>query len=190
MATLLLYILIWVLTIVVVIVFVLLIIWMVTGFRAKVPFVPVPDPVLKDIYKILDIKDTSVLYDLGCGDGKVLFYIAKRVPKARYIGIENVLFPLILAHAKAWWNRTRHGTKIEILNQDFFQHDLSLATHIFTYLYPNVMDDLLPKLDKELKPGTKLVSATFKFTLKQPVAEFDLGRASYKLARKIFVYQF
>jgi hypothetical protein len=120
----------------------------------------------------------------------VLFYVAKFVKDAKYIGIENVTFPLILARVRAWWHKKKNGTTIEILNQDFFHRDLSDATHIFTYLYPNVMDDLLPKLDRELKPGTRLVSVTFKFTQKQPIAEFDLKRSKYKLARKIYLYQF
>lgn len=163
---------------------------MVTGYRAKVPFVPVPESILKEIHKIFEVKDNSVVYDLGCGDGRVLFYIARLKPKAKYIGIENVAFPLILSRVRAWWYKKRTGTTIEILNQDFFHKDLFDATHVFTYLYPNVMDDLLPKLEKELKPGTKLVSVTFKFTLKQPVAEYDLKRSKYKLARKIYVYEF
>lgn len=186
----LLYILDWFLIIILFIVLVLLVIWMVTGYRAKVPFVPVPNSILKDIYQLMKVQENSVVYDLGCGDGRVLFYISRFVPKARYIGIENVTFPLILAHLRAWWHRRVTGTQIEILNQDFFKQDLSNATHIFTYLYPNVMDDLLPKLEKELKPGTKLVSVTFKFTLKQPSQEFDLERSKYKLARKIYIYEF
>lgn len=163
---------------------------MLTGYRSKVPFVPVPDKVLKDIHKALDIKEGSVVYDLGCGDGRVLFYSARLVPNAIYIGIENSPFPLILAHLRAWWYRKFVNTNIKIINQDFFQHDLSDATHVFTYLYPNVMDDLLPKLDQDLKPGTKLVSVSFKFTQKQPVTEYDLERGKYKLARKIYVYEF
>lgn len=163
---------------------------MVTGYRAKVPFVPVPNSILKDIKNILDVKEGSVVYDLGCGDGKVLFYISKYITKAKYIGIENVTFPLILAHTRSWWRKINKSTTIEIINQDFFTRDLSDATHVFTYLYPNVMDDLLPKLDRELKKGTRLVSVTFKFTQKQPVKEFDLGRSKYQLARKIYVYEF
>lgn len=163
---------------------------MVTGYKAKVPFVPVPESILKDIYKIMEVKNDSVVYHLGCGDGRILFYLSRFVPKAKYIGIENSSFPLLLARARAWWYRNRSSTQIEILNQDFFQHDLSGATHIFTYLYPNVMDDLLPKLDRELKPGAHLVSVSFKFTVKKPKAEFDLSRSKYKLARKIYVYEF
>lgn len=161
-----------------------------TGFRAKVPFVPVPGIVLPDIHKALGITPGSVVYDLGCGEGRVLFYSARLIPKANYIGIENSPFPLLLARLRAWWFRRTTGTSIDIINQDFFEHDLSNATHIFTYLYPNVMDDLLPKFDRELKPGTKLVSVSFKFTQKQPKFSIDLERSKYKLARQLYVYEF
>ncbi|MES2930523.1 MAG: methyltransferase domain-containing protein [Patescibacteria group bacterium] len=171
-------------------VLILFFIWMITSFRAKVPFVPVPTSILPAIEEALGVKEGSVLYDLGCGDGRILFFIALSAPNARYVGIENSPFPLILARVRAWWHRKFHTGDIAILNQDFFTRDLSDATHIFTYLYPNVMDDLLPKLDRELKPGTRLVSATFAFTQKRPSREIDLHRSKYKLARKLYVYEF
>ena len=171
-------------------VLILLFIWVVSGVRAKVPFIPVPNSILTDIHKILEVKYNSVVYDLGCGDARVLFYLSRFTPQAKYIGIENSLFPTLLARIRSWWHKKQTKIDVKILNQDFFKYDLSDATHIFTYLYPNVMDDLLTKFDSELKPGTRLVSVTFKFTSKQPIAEFDLGRSKYKLARKIYVYEF
>lgn len=184
------YILEWIAVIVLLGIFFLLVFWMWTGLRAKVPFVPVPSVVLPDIEKALGVKQGSVVYDLGCGEGRVLFYLSKKVPTASYVGIENSPFPLLLARLRGWWHTKTTGTQIKIINQDFFTKDLSDATHIFVYLYPSVMDDLLPKFDKELQPGTRLVSVSFKFTTKQPIAEFDLERSKYKLARKLYVYQF
>lgn len=184
------YILQWILVIILSIILILLLIWMWTGFRAKVPFVPVASSILPDIYKALGIKEGSVVYDLGCGEGKVLFYSSKLEPKASYIGIENGQFPLILARLRSWWHTKKTGTKVKIIDGDFFKHNLSNATHIFTYLYPNVMDDLLGKFDRELKPGTRLVSVSFKFTQKQPKEVIDLSRNKYKLARHIYIYEF
>lgn len=189
MLLILLYILEWISIIILLAVLVLLLLWMWGMLVAKVPFVPVPNSTLKDIYKELHMKDDSVLYDLGCGDGRVLFYVSKLVPKAKYIGIENSQFPYLLSIIRSWFDR-RIGRKIIIYNKDFFEVDLSDATHIFTYLYPNVMDDLLPKLDQELAHGTRLVSMTFKFTQKQPIKEIDLDRSKYKLARKLYIYEF
>lgn len=180
----------WTAVLVLLFVLVMLFIWMISSIKAKVPFIPIPNSILPDVYKILSLKDGGVLYDLGCGDARVLFYASKHTPKGTYIGIENSLFPILISRFRNWWNKKVSGRGIKILKKDFFIHDLSDATHVFMYLYPNIMDDILPKLDKELKPGTRLVSVAFKFTSKQPIEEFDLGRSKYQLAQKIYVYEF
>lgn len=191
MITFLLQLLSWVALLVFLLALVLLFIWMFSIIKAKVPFVSVPSKVLGDIEKSLSLKDDSVVYDLGCGDGKVLFYLAKKHPKAKYIGIENSLFPLILAHTRNWWyKKVNKINNIEIIKGDFFDTDLSKATHIFTYLFPKVMDDLLPKLYAELKTGTCLISASFQFTGKQEKEVIDLKRAKYQLAKRIYIYEF
>lgn len=169
---------------------ILFIFWSIGNFKNRVPFVTSSNAVLKDIAKALEVKDDSVVYDLGCGDGRVLLYLTRSNPKARYIGIENNIFPLLLARFESFLNKKKGGAKVEIINNNFFKQDLSNATHIFTYLYPNIMDELLPKFEKEFKPGTRLVSLSFKFASKNPVSEIDLKRSKYKLGRKLYVYQF
>jgi len=171
-------------------VIVLFVFWAIGNFKNRVPFVTASNSVLKDIEKALEIKDNSVVYDLGCGDGRVLMYLSRSYPEVRYIGIENSIFPLLLARAESFLSKKKTGNKVEIVDNDFFKQDLSNATHIFTYLYPNIMDELLPKFEKEFKPGTRLVSLSFKFASKNPISEIDLGRSKYKLGRKIYVYQF
>ncbi len=169
---------------------VLLAFWSIGNFKNRVPFVTASNAVLKDISKALEVKDNSIVYDLGCGDGRILMYLSRLYPKAKYIGVENNIFPLLLARAESFLNYKKIGNKIEIINNDFFKQDLSNATHIFTYLYPNIMDKLLPKFEKEFKPGTRLVSLSFKFASKNPIEEIDLKRSKYKLGRKLYVYQF
>lgn len=165
--------------------------WMASAMMAKVPFISVPNSILPDIAKALNIKEGSVVYDLGCGDARVLRYLARTEPKAKFIGIENSSFPYRLAQMISWWNKKRgHTDNVEILCQDFFKHDLSNATHIFLYLYPNVMDDMIGKLDRELKPGCRVVSASFKFTQKAPLMKIDLLRGKRQLARELIVYEF
>lgn len=161
-----------------------------SNIRAKVPFIGIPNNVLKDIEKEFILKDDSVIYDLGCGDGRVLFHLAKKNPKLKYIGIENSPFPFVIAKTLSWWHKKRDNLNVEILKKDFFDVDLSNATHIFTYLYPNVMDDLLPKLDKELKRGTVLISSSFHFTTKREVREVDLKRGKYQLGKLLYIYEF
>lgn len=168
----------------------LMIMWAWTGLTARVPFVPVPNSILEAVNKELDVQDGDVVYDLGCGDGRVLIYMARINKNVKYIGIENGPFPYLLSKIASWFDRIRGKSNVQIIHGDFFKHDLSNATHVFTYLYPQVMDDLLGKFDRELKPGTKLVSTTFKFTLKKEIGEVDLARSKRKLARKLYIYEF
>jgi len=169
---------------------ILFLLWALGNFKNKVPFVTSSNAVLKDIEKALEIKDDSVVYDLGCGDGRILFYLSRSNPKAKYIGIENGLFPLLLAKVGSSLNNKKTGNKVEVINRNFFKQDLSNATHVFIYLYPSVMDKLLSKFESEFKSGTRVVSLSFRFRNKTPVSEIDLGRSKYKLGRKLYVYQF
>lgn len=169
---------------------ILFIFWSIGNFKNKVPFVSSSNSVFSDIAKALDIKDDSVVYDIGCGDGRVLLGLSRLNKKARFIGIENNTLPFILAKIESYFNFKKNKVNIEIINGDFFKKDLSNATHVFTYLYPNVMDDLLSKFDNEFKKGTRLVSLSFQFTNKRPIKEIDLNRGKYKLGRKIYVYEF
>ncbi len=180
----------WIAVIILLITFFLLCFWVFTSFNNKTRFTLVPPYLLKEIEKNLKIKDNSVVFNLGCGDGRVLFYLSKHNKKAKYIGVEDNNFLLFLALFKNWWNKISRKNKIEIINKDFFEQDLSKATHIFTYLYPNIMDDLLPKLDEELSHGTYLVSLNFQFTVKRPIAEIKLPKKSYQPIKKVYIYEF
>jgi SAM-dependent methyltransferase len=168
----------------------LMLFWMWSSMKAKIPFIRVPVGVLGDIEKALDLKEGSVVYDLGCGDGLILFYLAKRNPNIKYVGIENSPFPALIARFMSFWHRKINNVNVEILKKDFFDVNLSEATHIVTYLFPNVMDDVLPKLDVELKKGTRLVSASFHFTSKREISVVELKRKKYQLAHRIYIYEF
>lgn len=190
MLNILLFVLQFILLIILTGVIVLFVFWSIGNFKNKVPFVTSSNAVLGDIAKALDIKDSSVVYDLGCGDGRILFHLSNLNKNAKYIGIENNTFPIILARIGSFLNKKKNGVKVNIVDNDFFKQDLSNATHIFTYLYPNIMDDLLSKFENEFKKGTRLVSLSFQFTNKRPILEIDLKRGKYKLGRKIYIYEF
>jgi len=86
-----------------------------TMLYTKVPFVPVPKEVLPDILKALDLKNGSIMYDLGCGDARVLTEAAKaskssetsESSKSRFVGIERVWFPLVLARFRVLKNKKK-----------------------------------------------------------------------------------
>lgn len=164
--------------------------WIWTSLRATVPFIPVSDGALEGIDAALEIMPGSVVYDLGCGDARVLIYLAKRHPDARFVGIENGAFPLLVARLRVWRNRKALQGRVKIINGNFFSIPLSDATHVFAYLFGSVLDELLPKLQRELRPGARLVSAAFVFSGKQPVRQIALGGNRYRIAKELHVYEF
>lgn len=155
-----------------------------TIFLKRAPFVPAPRVMIDHLPSLVDLDKSSVVYDLGCGDGRVLRSLHRHFPTARYIGIENDLFPYLLARLFNWRITSNRFT---IKRKNFFAEDLSSATHVVIYLFPEVMDQLLPKLTKELRPGTMLVSFDFPFTDKKServITAPELGR------HQLFVYRF
>lgn len=154
----------------------------------RAPFISIPVAVLPYIVDALELKQGSVLYDLGCGEGRVLFACWKRFPDAKYIGLDKATLPVLIG----WWRKRGlgKGVDVKIKKKNFFKQDVRDATHIFTYLYPGLMDKLLPKLRKELKPGTRVVSCDFQFTGMKPVRIVDLGRPPRTLGRMLYIYEF
>ncbi|MDB5265742.1 MAG: ribosomal protein methyltransferase [Parcubacteria group bacterium] len=134
----------------------------------------------------------SVVYDPGCGDGRVLFAIAAKNPGVQCVGIELRLFPYFLAlRRRAAFLREYPEAKVRVIRGNSFKQDLSSATHVYTYLYPEVLDRLLPKFEKELHPGTILISLDFKFLKKISERIIPLAHAEKgKLGETLYVYRF
>lgn len=184
------YILEWLFVIVFFLTFLLLSLWVLGRFISKSHFKEIPKDILKDVEQALQIKDNSIFYNLGCGDGRVLFYLFGRNKKAEYLGTEENPYSFFIANIKNFFTRTDNKKKIKIFYKDFFKEDLSRATHLFTYFHPNIMDDLLPKLEKELKEGASLVSLNFKFTQKRYFEKIEILNNKKEVNHKIYVYKF
>ena len=150
------------------------------------PFVALPSAVVNDVIEALNLGPGAVFYDLGCGDGRVVHAVARSCPGARCFGIERGFLPYCIARC-----RTRRWVpdRVRIVHKDIFGQDLSDATHVFVYLFPALLDTLLPKLERELKKGAIVVSVDFAFSNKTPARVIELDRASWKLGRKIYVYR-
>lgn len=156
--------------------------------RGDAPFVPVPSAILPEITKALGIRENSVVYDLGCGDGKVLMACASSQPKAKYVGYEISLAIFLLAWIRIL--KTKKSRSIKVFRKNFFGADFSKATHIFTYLMPKQMEKLEEKFERELAPGTRLVTCSFPLKTREPSSTVDLERSELLLARKLYVYDF
>lgn len=122
-----------------------------------VPYVPTGTDVVDAMLKMANVKKGDVLYDLGCGDGRIVVTAAKKYGAT---GMGFDLDPIRIAEANA--NALKEGVtdKVKFVNANLFDTDLSKATVITLYLLPSVNMKLRPKI-LELKPGTRIVSHAF-----------------------------
>jgi SAM-dependent methyltransferase len=125
--------------------------------RLDVPYVPTPPPVVDAMLAMAKVTGSDVVYDLGCGDGRIPIAAAQKYG-ARGIGID--LDPLRIAEANDNAKLAGVVDKVTFLNQDLFTADFSEATVVTLYLLPSINERLIPKL-KALKPGTRIVSHAF-----------------------------
>jgi SAM-dependent methyltransferase len=121
-------------------------------------FVPTPQEVVDAMLRLGKVGATDVVYDLGSGDGRIPI-TAARTYGARGIGID--IDPQRIREANENLQAAGVGDKVRFLNQDLFTSDISEATVVTLYLLPSLNLKVLPKLNAELKPGTRVVSHAF-----------------------------
>jgi SAM-dependent methyltransferase len=123
-----------------------------------VPYVPTPQPVVNKMLDLAKVKKDDVLYDLGCGDGRIVITAVKE-RGARGVGID--LNPQRIAEAKMNAKEAGVQDKVKFQVGDLFKADFSEATVVTLYLLPSVNAKLRPQLWKQLKVGTRVVSHAF-----------------------------
>lgn len=121
-------------------------------------FVPTPPEVVDTMLKLANVNSNDVVYDLGCGDGIIVVTAAQKYG-ATAVGID--IDPQRVKEANERVEQAKVGDKVTILNQDLFTTDISKATVVTLYLLPSLNKKLIPKLNAELKPGTRIVSQSF-----------------------------
>jgi predicted RNA methylase len=121
-------------------------------------FVPTPQEVVDAMLKLAKVTKNDVIYDLGSGDGRIPITAAKTYG-ARGVGID--IDPQRIKEATENLKTAGVGDRVKFLNQDLFTTDISEATVVTLYLLPSLNAKLIPKLNKELKPGTRIVSHAF-----------------------------
>ena len=136
-------------------------------------FVPTPDAVVEAMLKVAKVGKGDVLYDLGSGDGRIPITAARKYGIARGIGID--INPQRIREANE--NRTKAGVgeRVRFVNADLFESDLGDATVVTLYLLPQLNLKLLPKLLRELKPGTRIVSHAFRMGSWKPEQTLKVG---------------
>ena len=152
-----------------------------------VPFVPTTQEAVAAMLKLGGVTKNDVLYDLGCGDGRIVIAAAK-LYGTRGVGID--INPVRIAEAKE--NARKAGVEklVRFEENDLFAANIREATVVSLFLLTSVNLKLRPKLLRELKPGTRIVSNTFDMGDWVPEKEFTLdGPEDEILSRKLFLWK-
>jgi hypothetical protein len=133
--------------------------YILAGFSGA-PWVPTSNSIVRKMLSMADIKPGEVLYDLGSGDGRIILMAAREF-HATSVGIEINPFLILWTRLKITLSRLR--SKVGVVWGNFFNQDLSKANIVTLYLLQDTNQKLKPKLTKELKPGTRVISHVFTF---------------------------
>ncbi len=138
----------------------------------EVPYVPTREDVLEEMLRLAQVTKEDVVYDLGCGDGRIVIAAAKQFG-ARGVGID--IDPERVEESKANAQKAGVADRVKFLQQDLFDAGLKEATVVMLYLLPNVNLQLRPKLLKELRPGTRVLSHNYDMGDWKPQKEVSVG---------------
>jgi SAM-dependent methyltransferase len=127
-------------------------------------FVPTPQAAVDKMLELAELKPGDVLYDLGCGDGRIVVTAAKRYG-VRAIGVDIDPVRVVESRRNVKTNGVAH--LVTILREDIFELDFRDASAVTLYLLPELNVRLMPKL-AQLKPGTRIISFEFEMAGAKP----------------------
>jgi len=152
--------------------------------KPDVVFVPTPQEVVDMMLHLARIKPGDVVYDLGCGDGRVVVTVAKRYG-CRAVGYDIDPDRVRESRKNVRENKVERLARIE--QRDIFTLDLSGADVVFLYLLPELNVRLIPQLEK-LKPGARIVSHDFAMKGFRPDALVSLTCRGDGSSHRIFLW--
>jgi SAM-dependent methyltransferase len=144
-----------------------------------VHFVPTSPDIIDKMLELAKVTPKDVVYDLGCGDGRIVVAAARK--GARAVGID--IDPQRINEANERAKAEKVTDKVRFIENDLFDSDIGEATVVTLYLLPRLNEKLKPKLLKELKPGTRIVSHAFDMGDWAPEQTAKVGGTSVYLWR-------
>lgn len=126
--------------------------------RLDVPYVPTPDEIVSEMIRMADIGKNDVVYDLGCGDGRIVITACKKTG-ARGVGVD--IDPERIAESRSNAKIANVEDKVTFLQQDLFKVDFSEATVLALYLLPDINVKLRPRILNEMQPGARIISHNY-----------------------------
>lgn len=127
-------------------------------FRRIAPYYPTPLFVVEKMLEVADVSPRDVVYDLGSGDGRIVILAAQKFG-ARAVGIE--INPTLWQESSDRIARLGLAGRARILHEDMFKTSIRPATVVTLFLLTPVLEDLRPQMERELRPGTRVVAQEF-----------------------------
>jgi SAM-dependent methyltransferase len=140
--------------------------------EAEALYLPTPHPVVEAMLRLARVSGADIVYDLGSGDGRIPIAAAQTFG-ARGVGIE--LDGRLIERARCNARAAGMQHLVEFRQQDLFSADLREATVVTLFLFPGMNLQLRPRLLKELRPGTRIVSHRFGIGDWPPQRTIDVG---------------
>jgi cyclopropane fatty-acyl-phospholipid synthase-like methyltransferase len=126
--------------------------------QPDVRYVPTPQNVVDAMLRLARVTSADVVYDLGSGDGRIPITAAQTYG-ARGVGVE--IDARLVREASDNAKKARVQDRVTFVNQDLFDTDISPATVVTLFLLPRINQELMPKMQRMLRPGTRIVSHQF-----------------------------
>lgn len=124
----------------------------------EVPYVPTPEEVVVEMLKMARVTPNDIVYDLGCGDGRIVITAAK-VFGARGVGVD--IDPNLIRQSNENARKAGVADRVRFIEQDLLETDIREATVVALYLLPELNLELRPKLLRDLRPGSRVVAHEF-----------------------------
>ena len=147
-------------------------------------FIPTPQDVVDKMLELAEVKKGDLVYDLGCGDGRIVITAAKKYG-CRAVGYD--LDPDRVKESRENVEKNEVGHLVRIEQKDIFTLDLSEADVITLYLLPSLNVRLIPQLEK-LKPGSRIVSHNFDMEGVEPDKVVKLTSSKDQAEHKIYLW--
>ena len=142
-------------------------------------FVPTPLECVDGFFELTTLSRSDVVYDLGSGDGRLLFAALER-GAGRVVGVE--LDPELVHRARETAKSKGFEDRATFIEADVLDVNLADATILLCYLYPTASEELRTKFESELKPGARVVIESFYIDEWNPVRSID------KEGKSFFIY--
>ncbi len=154
------------------------------GYAQKLaPFVPSPQRVIDRMLEMAALKQGETLFDLGCGDGRVLITAAQRY-NAKAVGVE--VDDRLVTRANQFISEANLKDRVRVVKGDLMEADLTGADVVVLYLLTGSNELLRPRLEKMLKPGARVISYSYRIPGWKPL---KVDRTGEQHGHEIFLYE-